>query len=95
MTQLLRIAKQQYFEFKIEEASNNIKQTWKLLNEIKNKRSSKSKLSSRFMHSNSEITDPNQIANKFCSYFSSIGQNLARQIPAYFNIREVFFKWKL
>ena len=33
------------------------------------------------MHNNSEITDPNQIENKFFSYFSSIGQNLARQIP--------------
>ena len=39
------------------------------------------KLSSRLMHNNSEITDPNQIENKFFSYFSSIGQNLARQIP--------------
>ena len=33
------------------------------------------------MYNYSEITEPNQISNKFCSYFSSIGQNLARQIP--------------
>ena len=66
---------------KSKKASNNIKQTWKVLNEIIHKRKSKTKLPSRFRHNNSEITDPTQIANNFCSYFSSIGQCLAEQIP--------------
>ena len=81
LTKLLRTATQKYYETQIEKASNDIKQRWKLLNEIIHKRKSKYKPPSRFKYNNSEITDPTQIANTFCSYFTSIGQSLAEQIP--------------
>ena len=33
-----------------------------------------------FKVDNQEITDPVDIANRFCSYFSSIGPNVAKEI---------------
>ena len=35
-----------------------------------------------FSLNNQNISDPMVIANRFCSYFSNIGPNLAKQIPA-------------
>ena len=35
---------------------------------------------STFKVDNQEVTDPVDIANRFCSYFSSIGPNLAKEI---------------
>ena len=67
---------------KVNYTSNNIKQTWKLINEIINKRNSKPKFHSKFQYRNKEISDPTEIANTFCSYFTRIGKNLADQIPA-------------
>ena len=38
------------------------------------------KINSIFKVDTQEITDPVDIANRFCSYFSSIGPNLAKEI---------------
>ena len=45
-----RIAKRKYYDSKFENARNDLKITWKLLNEVINKRKSKSSLPSS--HSN-------------------------------------------
>ena len=82
LTHLLKISKLRYYESKINNTSNNIKQTWKLINEVINKRNSKPKFHSKFQYRNKEISDPTEIANKFCSYFTSVGKNLADQIPS-------------
>ena len=63
-------------------AKSNIRDTWKLLNEILNRKKRKWKICSTFKADDREITDPVEIANKFCSYFSNIGPNLARNIQS-------------
>lgn len=76
----LRIAKRLYYEKKLIDSKSNIKNTWKILNEIINKKNRKSKLPSTFKINNQETSNPTEIANKFCSYFSSIGPELAKSI---------------
>ena len=56
---------------------SNTRATWKVLNEILNRSQRNS-----FEADDREITDPVEIANKFYSYFSSIGPNLVRGIQS-------------
>ena len=78
----LRAAKRNYFEKKFEECKSNMKSTWRLLNEVINKRKSRNTVQSSFIIDNKEITDPMEIANHFCDFFTNIGPNLAKMIPS-------------
>ena len=49
-------------------------------NEIIKTKSKASKINSLFKVDKQEITNPVDIANRFCSYVSSIGPNLAKEI---------------
>ena len=82
LSHTIRIAKKVYYERKLEEAKSSAKQTWKILNEVLNKRSSNRKISCNFKLGNKELTDPKSIAEQFCKYFSNIGPALANNISA-------------
>ena len=77
----IRVAKRLYYGKKIEEAKSNIKNTWRLLNEILNGKSKKQLLPSIFNIGEQELSDPTQIAEQFCKYFTNIGPSLASNIP--------------
>ena len=77
----LRVAKRLYYGNKIEETKSNIKRTWRLHNENLNKKSLKQNLPSVFKSGNQELSDPAQIAEQFCKYFTNIGPSLANNIP--------------
>ena len=68
-----------YYEQQLSNSKSNIKLTWKILNRIINKNNSKSKISDILICDDVKITDPLQIANKFCHYFTNIGPNLANK----------------
>ena len=73
LTYLLRIAKKRYYETQIDKNKDNIKLTWK---------PKRSHQSYPKLHDNGQdITNPEEIANKFYEYFTSIGPNLASKIP--------------
>ena len=82
LNHLIRIAKRSYNDRKFDSAKNDLKLTWKLLKEVINKRKSKSPLPSSFKAEGRSITDPTEIANRFCKYFTNIGPRLASAIPA-------------
>ena len=82
LNHLIRIAKRSYYDRKFDSAKNDLKLTWKLLKEVINKRKSKSPLPSSFKAEGRSITDPTEIANRFCKYFTNIGPRLASAIPA-------------
>ena len=81
LTHLIRIAKRKYYDSKFENARNDLKTTWKLLNEVINKRKSKSSLPTSFKSEGRTLTDPIEIADRFCKYFTNIGPNVAKSIP--------------
>ena len=78
---LKRIAKKRYYELQVDEAKNNMKQTWNIINELIGKKSKQNaKLPSQFMDNTDTITIPNEIANRFNNYFTNVGPTLSRQI---------------
>ena len=80
MNDTLRLAKRRYYEKKLEDAKSNTHATWKILNEVLNRKKSRPQLNTIFKSDGQEISDPVEVANRFCSYFSSIGPNLAKKI---------------
>ena len=76
----LRLAKRRYYEKKLEDAKSNTHATWKILNEVLNRKKPRPQLNTIFKSDGQEISDPVEVANRFCSYFSSIGPNLAKKI---------------
>ena len=82
LTHSLRVAKRLYYNKKLDEYKSNTKSTWKLLNDLINKKKIKCKLPSIFKSNEEGICNPTHIANRFCEYFTNIGPNLAKSIPA-------------
>lgn len=82
LTHLIRNAKRSYYDSKFESAKSDLKQTWKLLNEVINKRTNKPSLPSTFISDGISITEPLEIAERFCKYFTNIGPSLANKIPS-------------
>ena len=69
-----------HLEKKLEDAKSNTHATWKILNEVLNRKKPRPQLNTIFKSDGQEISDPVEVANWFCSYFSSIGPNLAKKI---------------
>ena len=76
LTHSLRVAKRLYYNKKLYEYKSNAKSTWKLLNDLINRKKSKCKLPSYFKSNEEEILNPTHIANRFCEYFTNIGPDL-------------------
>ena len=79
LNHLIRPAKRKYYDTKFESAKNDLRTTWKLLNEAINKRS-RAPFPSSFESEGKTITDPEEIGDKFCKYFTNSGPNLAGAI---------------
>jgi hypothetical protein len=71
-----------YYDDKFQLAKNNLKETWKLINEVTNKKKQKQSLPSTFQVGDRLVTHTTEIANGFCKFFSNIGPSLANKIPA-------------
>ena len=64
---LLRHAKKRYYSNQLNEARNDIKRTWSIINTILQK--SSNNMPTYFVRNDTEIDDPQIIANEFNSYF--------------------------
>ena len=72
-------ARNNYFQRKFREWSNNSNDTWKTLNSlIRYKNTSKDVI---LNHNGSTVSDPPAIAEVFNNYFSNVASNLDRNIP--------------
>ena len=78
----MKIAKHLYYDKKLNESKSNTRATWCPLNEVLNSKKLRSKPNSVFKVGDQEISDPLEIANRFCHYFSNIGPNLAKRIQS-------------
>ena len=78
-TTTLRHARNNYFQRKFTECSNNSRDTWKTLNSlIRYKNPSKDII---LNHNGSTVSDPSAIAEVFNNYFSNVASNLDSNIP--------------
>ena len=79
LTHVIRSSTKKYYSDKFNSCKNNIKNTWRTINEILGK-SKKTSPPSHFNDSTSKITDPIQIASKFNQFFADVGPSLAAKI---------------
>ena len=73
-------AKQMYYESRFNRIGNDIRRTWKTINEILTKNQTKNKFPTVFNDNGSMITDKVNIANKFNVFFTNIGEKIAKGI---------------
>ena len=71
--------KKRYYAEKFHQLKNNIKLTWRLINEVLGNNPNKS-ISTKFNINDKCITDQQEIANHFNSFFASIGTKISQQI---------------
>ncbi len=76
----INIIKRQYYEACFCKFKDDIKKTWKTINEILNKTKKKKTFPDTFFDGEDQITDKLEIANKFNVFFTNIGRNLANKI---------------
>ena len=78
LRQSINEAKRSYFHTTFERFKHAIKQTWSVIDETL-RRKKKETLSPTFLHNGRTLNDPQEIANAFNTYFTSIGPKLATQ----------------
>ena len=76
----IRAAKREYYFKTFTAQKNDMKKTWKTINETLNRRRNKSKFPSEFIINNRSIADHKEIADQFNIFFSNIGSNLSHSI---------------
>ena len=80
LTKILRLEKRKYYSNQLELYKHDIKNTWKVLKQAMNTSKKKSNIN-KIRFENQVADKPHDIANVFNTYFSTIGENLARNIP--------------
>ena len=94
LTNILRYCEREYYNKSLELHKKDIKKTWKILNEVINKRCKSNSFSKNFIEDGKEITNKQEIADGFNNYFVNIGPELARNIvpPEHMDIYHFFLK---
>ena len=77
----IKKGKTSYFTKILDLHKRNMKKTWKIINEVSSKHLSKTKKLSEIRMGKQVITSPTEIAEAFNNYFSTVGSNLASDIP--------------
>ena len=79
---LIRTAKRQYFANNFEVNKSNSKETWNLINQLCSRSSGKNLVNiSEIKTGTSVVNTPTELAETFNTHFSTIGKNLAAEIP--------------
>ena len=76
----IRAAKREYYFKTFKSQKNDMKKTWKTIDETLNRRKNKSKFPSEFIVNNRSIADQKEIADQFNIFFSNIGSTLSDSI---------------
>ena len=78
----LKKAEKDYYDAEFQKHKNDMKQTWKLINKVINKRKNKVTIIKKMKCENGDyVTDQEQICNILNSHFVKNGPTLARKIP--------------
>ena len=80
LTAIIRLAKKKYYANKFNMCTNNMKNTWREINNILGK-GRKAGIPEKCSDGHQVFSNPADIANSFNSYFSSIGVSLSNKLP--------------
>lgn len=83
----IRITKDSYYSKEFTKFTKEPKRMWNLVNTLAKNKINKSCDPPKLIVNGNDITDPNQVCNVFNSYFATIGQLLAAEIPKRFHDR--------
>ena len=81
LTYILRCCEKQHFSTLLEASRNNIKDTWKVINGLLNKKSCKRSYPANFINNGATVSGDVNIAEHFNQFFVGIGPTLAKRIP--------------
>ena len=76
----IRLSKKDYYEHKFNAAKSDIKQTWRIMNNIINTKNCKVENTVKKIMHNDVHVDSGDIATMFNDYFVDIGRNIAESI---------------
>ena len=74
------LAKRKHYHSIFEKYKHNNKNTWTNIKDLLQQSKVKRDFPNHFLINGKEITEANNIANKFCEYFTNIGPSLAKNI---------------
>ena len=80
LTSILKEAEKVYYQTEIISNKSNLRKVWAIIKQVINKTKT-SRISDKFMHNKTLISDPVNIANCFNNYFVNIGPTLASKLP--------------
>jgi len=80
LTSILRSSEKLYYADKLVKYKNDLKMTWRTLNEITQRKKKKKSNVNEFKSEDNIITDDKEIANCFVNFFTNIGPKLAEKI---------------
>ena len=78
---LIRILKSDYYDLILEEAGSDTRKIWGVLNELIDRKQCRHKMPNRFIIDGESVRNKKNIAQAFNIYFSSIGTDMAKEIP--------------
>ena len=73
----IKIAKLNYYFHVFNMHKNNVKQTWRTITETLNKQVNSREIPTKIIHNDETLTNNEEIADCFKSYFANIGVNLS------------------
>ena len=76
----IKAAKREYYFKTFTAQKNDMRKTWRTINDTLNSKSNKSKFPTKFIVNNKTITDHKEIADQFNIFFSNIGSTLSEAI---------------
>ena len=86
LTTILRFCEKQYCTQVLDKYRDNVRQTWKVLNDVIKKKSNASNIPNEFISDEKIVKGRKEIANGFNDFFVNIGPNLAGNIKEHNDI---------
>ena len=78
---MLKRAKIEYYNSRFNRIRNNTRENWRVINDLIGKKTTHRHIDEIENVNGEKLSNPFLISEEFCSYFSSIAQNLSESIP--------------
>jgi len=78
---VIREAKRLEIQYSLEDADNDGRKMWSIMNEVVDRKQCRHRIPSRFIIEGESVRNTSKIANAFNHYFASIGSKMANSIP--------------
>ena len=81
LNKLIKDTKRNYYTSVLNDTKNNPKKMWNTINKLTNKKSKTTTITKLNISNDNVTEDPNKISHTFNTYFKTIGENLANELP--------------